>query len=192
MSKRLDLMIVLPPLAKQRVENDKTKLVEDFYKGNSKPAYTRLQYTRIFKGYDLFENFGFVRHAIQRKYDITITLLEHLLFLAPKNLFMIGDLKDIASIRYNYKRVDTLMRMGYVSIAAKGGNKGEHLYTITAKGRQICQEMHEMLSGEIPIPSDIFSTKEATKGDLLKAEIIKKLNKKEKPKTVKLLWARRV
>ncbi|EHQ41557.1 hypothetical protein [Myroides odoratus] len=191
MSKRIELMIKLPPLAKKRMENDKTKIVEAFFKGNEAEAYTKLQFARIYKGYDLLEDFGYVRHAIQRKYDISVTLLETILYLVPKNYFMVDDLREITQIRYTYKKVDTLIRLGYVTRAAKGGNKNEHLYTATAKARQICQEMHEMLAGEIPIPEELYNTKEASKSDLIKAEIIKKLNKKEKPKTVKLLWARK-
>lgn len=61
---------------------------------------------------------------------------------------------------------------------------------MTPKARQICQDMHEMLSGETEIPVELYISKEATKSDLIKAEIIQKLNKKTKPKTVKLLWAR--
>lgn len=191
MSKRLDLMFKLPPLAKKRMENDKTKIVEAFHKGQEKEVYTKLQFARIYKGYDLLENFGYVRHALQRKYDISITLLETILWLVPKNYFMTGDLKEIAQIRYTYKNIDSLIRMGYVSRAAKGKNKNEHLYTMTAKARQICQEMHEMLAGEIDIPIELYNSKEASKSDLIKAEIIEKLNKKEKPKTVKVLWNRK-
>lgn len=61
---------------------------------------------------------------------------------------------------------------------------------MTAKARQICQDIHEMLAGEIQLQLELYNTKTATKSNLIKAEIIQKLNKKEKPKTVKVLWAR--
>lgn len=190
MSKRLALMYNLPPLAKQRMIDDKTKVVEGYFKGNEKVAYDRLTFAKIYKGYDLLENFGYVRHAIQRKYNIDVTLLEHILYLVPKNFFTLEDLKEIAQIRYTYKNIDTFVRLGLAVLAAKGGNKAKHIYTMTAKARQICQDIHEMLSGETEIPVELYNSKEATKSDLIKAEIIQKLNKKTKPKTVKLLWAR--
>lgn len=193
-SNRLELMYVLPPIARKRLEEDKTKLVEANFKGNTEPKYTKLQYLRVYRGYDLLENFGFARLAVQRKHNIDVTLLEHILFLVPKNIFTIQDLRDISSIRYTYKKIDTLIRLGYVSRVTQGYNKEESLYKTTAKAREICQELHEVLAGEQPIPTDILTTKNASKSDLLKASIIKRLNEKEtkKPRTTKVLWARKV
>lgn len=192
MTKKKDLLLdKVPKAAKERLLKDKTKLVEAHYKGNDKEAYSRMQFSRIYKGYDFLENFMLVRGYIQHKYNIQIQLLEQILYLAPKNFFCMEDFWEISSLHYTYKKIDTLIKLGYVAIASKGENKQKHLYTVTAKSRTICQEMHEMLSGEIPIPTTSLSNSEY-KTDNLKAKIIQKLNIKEKPKTVKLLWARKI
>lgn len=179
----------VPKGAKGRVLKDKTKFSEDFYKGNEKVEYSRLQFTRIYRGYDFMENWMFVRAYIKIEYGIDYRLLDQLLYLTPKNIFTLQDFWELGSLAYSYKRIDFLLKEGYVAVAAKGTNKQEHIYTATAKARRIIQEVHEMLSGEVPIPNNLLK-RSPYKTDKTKATIIDRINKKEKPKTVKELWAR--
>lgn len=189
--KKDELLGVIPQHAKERMLKDKTKVTEAFYKGNKKEAYNRLQFARIYKGYDFLENFAFVKAYIMKKYEMDrIQLLEILLYLVPKNFFTLKDFADVRTLTYTYKKIDILVNKGYVAIASTGRAKSDHLYTCTAKARQIVQETYEMLSREIPIPEDnVLDTD--IKTDKLKSKIIKELNKKTKPKTVALLWARK-
>lgn len=186
--KEANLEQVLEP-TKNRLRKDKTKVVEEFYKGNDKVAYTRFQYARVYKGYNILENIMFVRSYIQKKYEIDFRLMEQILFLTPKSFFTFDDFKEVAKFNFAYKRITRLIELGFVAVASKGRSLSENIYTATAKARKLNQEFHEMLAGETEIPT-IDLEKSDYKTDNLKAEIIKKLNKKEKPKTVQVLWAR--
>lgn len=181
----------LPKHAKSAVEEQKTKFIEENYKGNEKPEYTRLQFKRIYKGYDFLENLILIRKVIERKYGIEFRLLEQILYLTPKNLFKLQDFWEIATLTYSYKRIDTLIKLGLIAVVSKGINKQEHIYAPTTKARTICQEFHEMLSGQMEVPTDQLERSEH-KTDNIRAKLIKELAKKEKPKTVQLLWAKKV
>ncbi|WP_430611462.1 hypothetical protein [Flavobacterium sp. JP2137] len=193
-SKKETIQRILPK-AMEIVKEKGIKLSEVVLNDGNDPtkeaAYTHQKFIQVFKGYDFLENMAFVRAHIMKKYEIkTINLLEILLFLFPKNLFTIYDYRDIGHIRFTYKRLNVLVKLGYAGIACHGRNQNEHLYVLTAKSRKIVMEFYGMLSGEIPVPEDVLRESNVV-SDLKKVDVIKKINLLLPSEPKRTLWSKR-
>ncbi len=188
MTKKKEILESIPLKAKEIIKKNKTQLIEDNFNGCDKPEYTKLQFKRIFRGYDFLENMAFARTYIMKKYKLKhFALLEVLLFITPKNLFSFEDFKDIQRIRFDYRKIDSLLQLGFVSVVNNGKNKAHHLYAPTQLARKIVQEFYEILSGEKKIPTELLSNSSVA-SDRWKTDIIKKLNKKEASESKKQIW----
>lgn len=158
-------------------------------KKNSK--YDKRKSLTIFHGYDLLENMLVVRHFVQRHYGITLMLLEILLYLAPKQYFSQQDLFEMPR-DFRFNRIDFLLKEKHIAIASKGKNRGEHVYTLSTKSRNIVVKFYKLLSGEEKIPEtpreNPMAKNHGTAIDKIRMELVKKVNALQVSETKKALY----
>ena len=94
-----------------------------------------------------------VRAFIQKKYDISINTLELLLFLFPKQFFTQEDYGGISK-QYTFRNIKALLEADFITIKSRGAGFYTHLYTLSNKSRRIVFSFYEMISGDVPIPTD--------------------------------------
>jgi len=135
--------------------------------------------------YDFLQYMRIVRRWARTSGDILPNDLDMLLYVYPKGFFTKRQFYDYHRIIGIYQDI-TFTRMrkeGWITLwrTYRGGKKKEAaLYTVTNKGKQLCNKMHKMCLGEIEIPTTQISKNEDTRqhGYILNA--IKKINKERR------------
>ena len=158
----------------------------------SRGAYTKRKFLRVSNSFDAFENLLVVRRYVQERYDITIQMLEIMLYLYPKQYFTQEDYRKIPK-QYKYARINSMLLSGIAKIAADGlKNKGDRIYCLSAKSKGIVVHFYECLSGERKMSEWTASNPMALAGasnyDKKTLELIKSINKMEVPESRKSLY----
>lgn len=153
--------------------------------------YSKVKFQRLFLGYDFLENQIFVRHYLTKKYKLKRTIyLDVLLFLFAKNIFTINDFVKIRPFRFTLVNVKKLIEWGFVEQITYKKNPYERLYRSTLLTKEIVESYYKMCAGEIPIPEDDpCLTDSEYRGDQIKNELIKEINKSSISESKKSFWA---
>lgn len=140
----------IPEDAKRMIKENKISIIVD-RRTNKIPKYTKRKFLMVSDSYDAFENFGLVRKYIQNRYKITLSLLELLIYLAPKQYFTNKDYLNFPK-QYHYRRVEDLQALEYARVVMEGANQSKRLFALSQKGMAIVVHFYQILSGEKQIP----------------------------------------
>lgn len=158
---------------------------------NRNEKYSRKKYITYKDGYDFLENMILVRPYIQKRYKISVMVLEMLLYLRPKLFFTQMDFRQMPK-KFQFGRVKNLLSTGFVDTLKKGDNLSTDLFAISRKGIEIVDHFYECLSGEVKIPENhlnpMTKTRTATGLDKKRMLLIKKLNSLPAPESKKYLY----
>lgn len=159
--------------------------------GKSKEIkYSKKNRLLVFRGYDLLENMIVVRQYVQKKHKIDISLLEVLLYLAPKQYFTQLDYREMPK-QFKYCLLKNLINTGFVGILSEGKKSIDNLYKINRKGHEIVTEFYELLSGEKKMSetrydmNPMLNKKKRTAFDKKKMDLIYKINQLPVPESKK-------
>jgi hypothetical protein len=138
----------------------------------------------FYLGYDLLELQLFVQPFILKKHDISLRLLNVLLYLYPKGYFTILDYFPISHAGYEVRFPIYLVKKGYANVVAKpkdGRNTQKidkrWVYTLSQKGKEIVREYYELLSGERKFPEKKTPFDKSDKAiDRQRKDLMAKLN----------------
>jgi len=162
-------------------------------KGNNiknEPEYSTVKFQRLYRGYDMFENIGYIDLYIRRKYKIrNRSVIDLLLYLFPKGVFSIRDYYDVKYYNLTFAKIEHFIQLGFIEYVVKNKYKKDCVFRLTDKANDLVREYYHYVTGEIPIPTDDGVLSESHfYCDDIKNEIIKKLNKKPISTYKKSLW----
>jgi len=172
--------------AKKNAVGKKIRFQED------KKKYSKIQFTQIYKGYDLLENIYTVRSYIQKHYDIEWSTLELYLKLMGMRLFTRKDYSEIPR-DFQFHKFRTFRDKGYIMIVSDHPDVEKRVYTLSSNCKNIVTNFYAYLSGEKKIPEDsvnnpMFNKNKQLPFDKKKAELIKKMNQLPIPAHKKKLF----
>jgi len=136
----------------------------------SEKASTYLKYIRV------------VRKYIQKKYELSISELELVLYLYDESIFDNKTFVEYSSI-LGFSTIDWLHRLKERGIVKKWRDEPgyKRLYTLTHKYKIACNKLYKHLEGE-PIPTNVNQNPlfkvSASYSDKLYARLIKQMNRK--------------
>lgn len=135
--------------------NDRTKelLKEGGYRARAKTIEGKY-YKKdavVNMDYNLLENMYVVRKFVQKKFNIELRDLEILLYLFPKGFFSHRDYKNFP-LSYTHRRINSVIKKGFVRIFTEGANYEKHTYTLTKSAKHMVIVFYKYLSGELSIP----------------------------------------
>lgn len=182
----------LPLDARYELGRFKFKLRKKVYKKKEKPAYTKEKYLEVHEGYDAFENFMVIRNYIQKKYKISLRLLEILLYFYPKNYFTQRDYGEFPKC-FTFTGIENMMERKWFAIAVTGSNLDNHVYCLTPNARHIVEKFYKLLAGGELMPDSAkkgnpLGKHDATAYDKKVLALTKKLNNFVISDTKKGLW----
>lgn len=153
--------------------------------------YSKRKHLFAFYGFDLLENLISVRIFIQKKYEIQLTILEVLLFIAPKQFITMADYKVIAK-DFSICRIKSLIDKGWLKPVTNGQYKYQEIYGLTIKCKNMIAEFYGMMSGEIKLvhvkKKETLVGPKSTLQDKKINEMIKKFNLLEIPESKRSLF----
>jgi len=140
-------------------------------------------YTSREKEFDFLKNWRVVRYYIQKRYDLSVTELEMILFLYDEKVFDKDLFNDYAeSMMWDKRRFKSMNDRGLIRIW-RNGKKANHkqLYELTQKAKLICSHTYKKLLGLELISEDPYRNK-IMKGenymDKIYRNLIRKMNNK--------------
>lgn len=156
-----------------------------------KEKYSKKEFT-IDRGFDLLERLIIVRPYIQKKYDLTIDLLELLLYLHGKKLFTQADFAEIPK-QFSYASIRNILDTGHVVIAQEGVDLSKHVYKLSVHATHGIEDFYELLSGEKKFPeytlmNPLSKKRDAAAIDKKRMRLIKKINLLPPPEKHKNLY----
>lgn len=174
------------------------KNIKDGIKGTrvafleEKEKYSKLQFVRVYKGYDFLENLHTVRSYIQKRYDIDLDTLELLLKLMGLRLFTQADFMWVPK-KFGNSRFTTFKKKGFLTLVADHRKSAKRIWGLNMKGKAIVTHFYKCLSGEEKISEDpalnpMFNDKKQVAFDKKKMAIIKELNRTPPPEHFKKLF----
>lgn len=139
--------------------------------------------TRV-KQYNFLKYWRPVKYYIKRKYDITQSELEMMLYLYDTNVFTKEEWNEFASIiSWDKNRFKNMMDRGFIRKWRDGQRRVAHLYELTHKAKMICNQTYKKLMQDEHISEDPYQN-EMFKGDSYSDKvyrnIIKKMNSRRK------------
>jgi hypothetical protein len=151
--------------------------------------YTKLRTVYYQQGYDFLELLILVRPYIKKKYKISTELLDILLYLGGKKIFMQADLAELPK-QFTYSSIRNLLKTGFITVLQDGGSLGDHVFTLTTTTKNIFKEFYGLLSGELKFPEDNTNPlKKSTAAiDKKRMQLIKKINAIPAPEKNKPLY----
>lgn len=154
--------------------------------------YSKLQFAKIYKGYDFLENIFTIRTYVQKKYNIDWPTLELLLKLMGMKIFTRAEYSKVPK-DFSFSRFNTFLEMGYINIISNHTDVEQRLFILNTKAKNIVVNFYKYLSGEKRIPEDGANNPLANKNkqvafDKKKMALIKKMNKLPIPDHKKKLF----
>tara|TARA_B100001287_G_scaffold101085_1_gene85017 strand:+ start:35908 stop:36393 length:486 start_codon:yes stop_codon:yes gene_type:complete len=156
------------------MSRDKPKI----YKRGKKKYFSRE------KKHNFLKNWRIVRYYIKRKYDLSSTELEVLLYLYDSDLFTKKEFVKIAhTINWQRSKFKEMTESGYIKMWREKQGHEAALYELTKKAKLICNQTYKKLTGEEVISEDPYQNelfKGANFQDKIYRQLIKQMNKKTK------------
>jgi hypothetical protein len=146
--------------------------------GNSKKnKYSKTRNIYYYKGYDMLELLIVVRPYIRAKYNISFLLLDILLYLGGKKIFMQADFGELPK-QLTFSSIKHMLKSGHVVILQDGGALTRHVFTLSTTTKNILKEFYGLLSGELKFPegNDNPLVRSTATIDKKRMDLIKKIN----------------
>ena len=140
-------------------------------------------YNSKLKDFDFMKNWRVVRYYIQKRYELSYSELEMILFLYDETLFSKDLFDDFArSMSWDKKRFSDMMDRGLIKKWRKGKKLREKdLYQLSHKAKIICSHTYKKVLGLELISEDPYRNS-IMKGegymDKIYRSLIKKMNQK--------------
>jgi hypothetical protein len=172
--------------AVKKVKGMNVTFIED------KKKYSKTQFIKIYKGYDMLENFFTVRSYIQKRYKIDIHMLEILLKLMGMRVFTRAEFSNIPK-EFTYNRFNSIQDSGFINLISDHTDVEKRVWTLNGKGKIIVTNFYKYLSGEKRIPVDgtrnpMAHGKKSIAFDKKKLDLIKKMNALDPKAHIKKLY----
>lgn len=133
--------------------------------------------TRV-KQYNFLKYWRPVKYYIKRKYDISQSELEMMLYLYDTNVFTKEEWNEFASIiSWNKNRFKNMMDRGFIKKWRDGQRRVAHLYELTHKAKMICNQTYKKLMQDEHISEDPYQN-EMFKGDSYSDKVYRNIIKK--------------
>ena len=154
--------------------------------------YSKIQFVKIYKGYDMLENIFTVRTYIQKHYDIDWPTLELLIKLMGMRLFTRKEYGEIPK-EFGFSKFKTFLEQERIVLVSDHSDVEKRLFILSTKSKNIVTNFYMYLSGEKKIPEDyvnnpMFNSNKAVAFDKKKRELIKKMNQLPVPEHKKKLF----
>jgi len=153
-------------------ENAKELIEKNGFKVNisKDDPYSKKRFLEVSAGYNLLQYQCVIRPLFQKKYNISLRLLELLLFIYPMQYISQQDYKlTIKAISWNIK---IMLEYGWLKVVAEGPNRGEHLYGLTLKSKRIVEDYYKYMSGEKQLPEFVEIMYNSTTNDERKRSVL--------------------
>ena len=153
------------------------KVIFSTTKTSKKNKYSKVRNIYYPRGYDMLELLILVRPYIRAKYKISFLLLDILLYLGGKKIFMQSDFGELPK-QLTYSSIKNMLDSGHVVILQDGGALTRHVFTLSSTTKNILKEFYGLLSGELKFPEgkDNPLTQTKTTIDKKRMALIKKIN----------------
>lgn len=146
--------------------------------------HVRKTYYKRERKHNFLKNWRIVRYYIKRKYDISSTELELLLYLYDSDLFTKKEfIKFSNTINWQRSKFKEMCDDGYIKTWREKQGKEAALYELTKKAKMICNQVYKKLTGEEVISEDPYQNcvfKSDNFQDKIYRNLIKKMNEKTK------------
>lgn len=147
---------------------------------NKPNIYKRKTYFSRDKKHNFLKNWRIVRYYIKRKYEISSTELEMLLYLYDSDLFTKKEFDRFSTtISWQKSKFKELSERGYIRTWRKKEGREAALYELTKKAKMICNQVYKKLTGEEVISEDPYQNcvfKSDNFQDKIYRNLIKKMN----------------
>lgn len=159
-----------------RINNSKTRTSKPIPRYSSVREYDFLKYIRV------------VFKWAMSNYDLSRIDLDMLLYLYPEGPFSKSKFSKFHKILgiHSMKTFDELVEKGWLTVWRPKQTDKHALYTLTNKGKKLCDRMHKFCTGELKIPTSATANKIAQDGgpriNNYYMNVIKKMNKDRKRK----------
>lgn len=149
---------------------------------NKKPRKTPVYKPRE-KEFNFLKNWRVVRYYIQKRYSLTLSELEMLLFLYDEKLFDKATFFSFANcMSWDRNRFSDMKKRELISVWREGKiAKHRELYQLSQKAKLICSHTYKKLVGQELISEDPYRNnimKGTTYADKVYRNLIKKMNSK--------------
>tara|TARA_E500000081_G_scaffold17290_1_gene21027 strand:- start:2720 stop:3217 length:498 start_codon:yes stop_codon:yes gene_type:complete len=149
---------------------------------NKKPRKTPVYKPRE-KEFNFLKNWRIVRYYIQKRYGLTLSELEMLLFLYDEKLFDKSTFFSFANcMSWDRNRFSDMKKRELISVWREGKiTKHRELYQLSQKAKLICSHTYKKLVGQELISEDPYRNnimKGTTYTDKVYRNLIKKMNSK--------------
>jgi len=148
-----------------------------------KPRKTPV-FTATERQFTFLKNWRIVRYYIQKRYDLTVSELDMLLFLYDENVFDKKTFNSFAnSMSWDRSRFSNMNDRGLIRMWRKGKIAAhKQLYELTHKSKIICSHTYKKLVGIELISEDPYKNK-IMRGESYTDKIYRSLIKKMNAKT---------
>ena len=147
---------------------------------------------------DYMKYYRVVRHWVKKKHGLSEPDLEMLFFLYSEHLFSRKDFDDYAKIMpWDKKRFERLLKDGWIVKWRKEGmDKNRYaLYCMSMKGKLMISSVYKKLNGEedfsLKTEKNPVMKKSAGFADKTVANMMRKINEKQRERRLKAVHARR-
>lgn len=149
---------------------------------NKKPRKTPVYKPRE-REFNFLKNWRVVRYYIQKRYSLTLSELEMLLFLYDEKLFDKSTFFSFANcMSWDRSRFNDMKKRELISLWREGKiSKHRELYQLSQKAKLICSHTYKKLVGQELISEDPYRNnimKGNTYADKVYRNLIKKMNSK--------------
>lgn len=140
------------------------------------------------KKHNFLKNWRIVKYYIKRKYNISSTELELLLYLYDSNLFTKKEFISFANtINWQRSKFSEMCEKNYIKLWREKEGRESALYELTKQAKMICNQVYKKLTGEETISEDPYQNS-LFKGDNFQDKIYRALIKKMNEKTKENLY----
>lgn len=145
---------------------------------------TKYRYAPNKKEFNYLKYWRIVRYYICKRYEISLSELELLLYFYDETVFTRPQFNEYCSIlAWNNRRFSELLERDLVRKWRDGKGQVSHLYELTIKAKRICNLTYKKLNGEA-INEDEYKNK-IMKGesysDKVYRNMIRKMNERKPP-----------
>ena len=136
------------------------------------------------KEFNFLKYWRIVRYYICKRYEISLSELELLLYFYDENVFTRSQFNEYCSIlAWNNRRFSELIEKDLIRKWREGKGTVSHLYELTTKGKRICNLTYKKLAGEDinedPNKNKIMKGESYT--DKVYRNMIRKMNERKPP-----------
>jgi DNA-binding MarR family transcriptional regulator len=141
----------------------------------------RIVYNPKKKEYNFLKNWRVVKYYITKKYSLTTSELELLLYFYDENVFTRRQFDEFCIIlAWDKNRFKSLIEKELIRVWRQGKGSVANLYELTMKSKRICNTLYKKLDGEqiTENPSQNKIMKGESYSDKVYRQMIRKMNAK--------------